>query len=125
MSSDMKAAIEKRFQELVTLYNAGDFTTMVTKCYTPDCKTLSPGKEVEIGHQLLISACESLVKTGLKSYKVQSLDIEGSPDGGMVYSIARNQTFKDDGTEGLFYNEAIIWKKIDGAYYAHVDIWNS
>ncbi|XP_070576290.1 uncharacterized protein [Ptychodera flava] len=123
MATDVKSQVEARFKVLMDAYNAGDFKG-VSDCYTTDCQCVAAKKDITIGHEACRKVCQEFLDSDAKTLEYKIEHLTSSPDGELAYLIARVSMFKADGSSAGIANNLLIWKKVDGEYFACVDMFN-
>ncbi|XP_070575095.1 uncharacterized protein [Ptychodera flava] len=120
MASDPKAELAARYKILMDAFKAGDIETLLG-LYTKDCKSVEPKKPVGVGLDAMRKGCEEAMATGMKMVKYEILHTDLSSDGEMAYMVIQMEIEGPDGSKIGNVHNTIIWKKVDGVYYACLD----
>ena len=121
-SGAVKAAIDaanKKFGAAVTAGNAAD----VAGLYTDDAMVLPPNGETVTGRPAIEKLFQALVAAGIKEITLTAKEVESHGDAATeigVYSV------KDGTGKEIDRGKYMVsWKKIQGQWKLHRDIWNS
>lgn len=102
-----------------TAFNAGD-SAGVAALYTEDAIALPPGGPVIEGREAIGGMWQGAIDGGFKDLKLNAMEIE-------VVGDAAHETGTFDGMAGeapALGKYIVVWKKVDGTWLLHRDIWN-
>ena len=117
---DASAEIMQANENFMNLFNAGDAEKFVT-VYTEDARLMPPNGKVVTGKENLKSFWQGMMDAGVKPVlKTVSAERYG-------------KTVIEEGTVDIYAGDQlvdnvkylVIWKKVDGVWKMHQDIWNS
>ena len=118
MSQAEIAQVNQAFEEAA---RKGD-TKRLASLYTPDAMVLAPDAPVVKGRdaiqQFWTSAAQQM---GLKDVRLTTLDLQIVGD--TAYEVGEAQLTLQSGSAGIKY--VVVWKKADGRWGLHRDIWNT
>jgi uncharacterized protein (TIGR02246 family) len=117
----VRDAVEAGNRAFITAFLAGD-ARAVADLYTENAQVIAPGAPVARGRPAIEAAWQKSIDAGVKELTLQTADVESSGDlaceTGVVRLVAR-----DGGvTEGRY---VVVWKRTDGRWRLHRDIWNA
>ena len=94
------------------------------RVYTLDARILPPGAEMVSGRQNIKSFWRTAIATmGVKAVTLQTVDFETVGDKGFEIGRARLE-FAAAGTPPVDVKYVVLWKRENGDWKWHVDIWN-
>ncbi len=124
MSSEEIARVSRRFEEATA---KGEIEGMAA-VYTEDGVALPPDGPVVKGHEALRSLWSSVVNDmGLKAVKLEALDLELISDDAACEIGEATLELAPAGGEAAqaVAKFIVVWKKVDGQWLWHRDIWNA
>ncbi|TDI45856.1 MAG: SgcJ/EcaC family oxidoreductase [Acidobacteria bacterium] len=124
MSSEEIARVNRRFEEAAA---KGDIEGMAA-IYTEDGVALPPDGPVVKGHEALRGLWGSVVNDmGLKAVKLETVDLELISDDAACEIGEATLDFAPAGGEAtqMVAKFIVVWKKVDGQWLMHRDIWNA
>lgn len=92
-------------------------------CYTEDGQLLPPGSPVVTGHEAIAAFWQAGVDSGIGGVTLTTLEVEGHRK--TATEVGAFEIRDGEGNaigEGSF---VVLWKKTDGGWKLHRDIWNS
>ncbi|MEQ9467657.1 MAG: nuclear transport factor 2 family protein [Ekhidna sp.] len=122
-SADEQAIIEVSTQ-FSQYYVEGDIGSLA-KCYTEDGKIMPPNADIIEGREAIEKRWT--LPEGVTILKHKSTPVEIRVMGDTAYDVGRYEgtTRRADGSEVSWSGKyIIIWKKVDGEWKIHWDIWN-
>jgi len=106
----------------MTAFSQGDAAGLVT-LYTENGQVLPPNSEFVTGKEAIQNFWQALIDMGIKEVKLDIVEVEGHDDTAIEIS---NFTLKGEGGQVLDKGKYIvIWKKENGQWNLHRDIFNS
>jgi uncharacterized protein (TIGR02246 family) len=117
------AAVNRMFEEAA---RKGDADRMAS-LYTPDAIALPPDGPVVKGRENIKQMWASALKQmGLKDVKLDTLDLEIAGDRASEVGEATLSLETEPGKRQTAVAKfVVVWKKIDGQWRLHRDIWNA
>ncbi len=112
-------ALNDKFAEA---FNSGD-AAAVTARYTADGKLYPPNSEVIEGQKAIEAYWQGGMDAGLTG--VELTTVSATAYGDIAYEIGKADIFAGDGQLVDKSKFMVIWKKVDGEWKMHEDIWNS
>jgi ketosteroid isomerase-like protein len=101
----------------------GDFSAL-KNVYTKDARILPPGAEmIGGGDQIQTFWQQAAAAMGVNSVKLRTVDAEVLGD--TAIEIGRAELGTTHPTSPMVVKYVVIWKREDGAWKWHVDIWNA
>jgi ketosteroid isomerase-like protein len=108
------------FEEIVS---KRDFD-MLDRVYTRDARILPPGAEMIAGRENIKGFWRSAVDgMGVSAVKLETVEFNSVGDTG--FEIGRGTLEFASGAAPLGVKYVVVWKREDGAWKWHVDIWNT
>jgi uncharacterized protein (TIGR02246 family) len=118
MSLQEISAVNRQFEDAA---RKGDLERLAS-LYTPDAVALPPDGPVVKGRAAIKQMWGTLAQqVGLKEVRLQTLDFEQAGDTG--YEVGEATLAVSSGTAVMKF--VVVWKKIDGQWRLHRDIWNT
>ena len=118
MSRSEIAAVNRMFEEAA---GKGDLETLAS-LYTKDAVCLPPDGPFVRGRDNIKQMWASIAQQiGLKSVKLETVDLEVA--GETAHEVGEAQLTLASGTAVAKY--VVVWKKADGQWRLHRDIWNT
>lgn len=119
-NADPTPAIEATNKVFVENFLKGD-EKAVAALYSEDAKVVAPGAPVATGRSEIARFWRGSMDSGIKDLTLRTL--HASADGDLAYEDGAVTILRADGTPvGARY--LVVWKRIDGQWYLHRDIWN-
>jgi uncharacterized protein (TIGR02246 family) len=118
MSQSEIAAVNRQFEEAA---RKGDLDRLAA-LYTPDAMAFPPEGPIVKGRDGIKQMWASVVQQmGLKEVRLNTLDFEQAGDTG--YEVGEATLAIATGTAVVKF--VVVWKKVDGQWRLHRDIWNA
>lgn len=118
MSLQEISAVNRQFEDAA---RTGDLDRLAS-LYTPDAIALPPDGPVVKGRDAIKQMWGRLAQQiGLKEVRLQTLEFEQAGDTG--YEVGEATLAVSSGTAAVKF--VVVWKKIDGQWRLHRDIWNT
>jgi ketosteroid isomerase-like protein len=107
------------FEEEVVL--KGNYDAL-DRVYTADARILPPGADMIAGREAIKGFWKAAIAAmNVASGKLETVDAQAA--GNVIYEIGRAELLTKDGSTA-HVKYVVIWKKEDGAWKWHIDIWN-
>jgi uncharacterized protein (TIGR02246 family) len=120
-ADDVRAAVEAGNRAFIAAFLRGD-AAAVAALYTPDAQVIAPGAPVASGRTAIAAFWQGSIDAGTRDVALTTLDVESAGDlaseTGTVRLVA-----KDGAVSQARY--VVVWKKSDGTWRLHRDIWNA
>lgn len=121
-SREINEAIEAANERFMTTFSRGDAAGMAA-LYTASGQLLPPNGDFVTGKQALQAAFQGLMALGMKGIKLDTVEVEGYGD---TASEVGRYTLEGEGGQVLDRGKYIvIWKREDGQWKLHRDIFNT
>jgi len=121
-SSEMRAAIEAANDVFMATFNRGDAAGLAA-LYTEDGQFMPPNAGFMTGREAVQGFWQAVMDMGVKKAAIITGEVEGFGD--TAIEVSRFQLF-GEGEQQLDQGKFIvIWKKVDGQWRLHHDIFNS
>ncbi|MFC3229036.1 YybH family protein [Marinibaculum pumilum] len=122
-SEVIKAEIDQVARLIPEYFNGGDMMA-IGPLYTEDCVFMVPGSPAMTGRQAVVDAMAALKAEGIARLDTWRVEVQSDGGAGAVehggYSMA-----DIDGTELDRGKYMVLWKKQDGRWLLHWDMFNS
>ena len=119
-ASDIRAIIEEITGDFESAFVSGD-VGKVAKFYTEDGMLLPAGSDFIKGRQAIKAYWQYGIEMGIKSLKIDILEIEQHGDTAIEmskYTLGGADDQMLDHGKGI-----VVWKNVDGSWKLHRDIW--
>jgi len=118
MSLSDISAVNRQFEDAA---RKGDLDRLAS-LYTPDAIALPPDGPVVKGREAIKQMWGAVAQQmGLKEVRLQTLEFEQAGDTG--YEVGEATLALASGTAVAKF--VVVWKKVDGQWRLHRDIWNA
>lgn len=108
------------FEEIVVKRNFD----ALERVYTRDARILPPGAEMIAGRDNIKGFWRSAVDgMGVSAVKLETVEFNSTGDTG--FEIGRGRLEFASGVAPVDVKYVVVWKREDGAWKWHVDIWNT
>lgn len=121
-SAGIRHEIEQQNQKFMDTFRRGDAAGMAA-LYTEDGIIMPPNHDFVEGHEQIQRFWQGLMDMGVKSIKLQVREVEQHE--GTAYEVSR-ATLSVEGDQEIDQSKYIvIWKRENGEWKLHRDIFNS
>lgn len=121
-STEIRNAIASANERFMAAFNQGD-AAGVAALYTEDGQLLPPNSHSMRGRQAIQTFWQGAMDMGIKSATMETVEVEGHGDTAIEVST---YTLQGEGGQMLDKGKYIvIWKREDGQWRLHRDIFNS
>ena len=120
--SDIHTTIKALAENFESTFETGD-ATKLAEFYTEDGMLLPAGSDFVKGTQAIKEYWQAAIDMGLKSIKLDIIEIEQHDDTAIEmskYTLGTTDNQVIDSGKGI-----VIWKNMGGTWKMHRDIWNS
>lgn len=118
MSQSEIAAVNRQFEEAA---RKGDLDRLAS-LYTPDAMAVPPDSRLVKGRENIKQMWGGIAQQiGLKDVRLTTLDLQVA--GETAYEVGEATLTVANGTAVV--NFVVVWKKTDGQWRLHRDIWNA
>ena len=121
-SSDMRAVIEAANDVFMATFNRGDAAGLAA-LYTEDGQLMPPNAGFMTGREAVQGFWQAVMDMGVEKAAIITGEVEGFGD--TAIEVSRFRLFgggEQELEQGKFI---VIWKKVDGQWRLHRDIFNS
>ncbi len=118
--ADLRQEIEAANATFVKHYAAKDAKALAG-LYTTTARVVAPGAEIAAGREAIATFWQGTIDSGLVVLALETVDVEAA--GNTAYELGKIRLRNPDGSEGSA-NFVVVWKRVDGAWLLHRDIWN-
>jgi uncharacterized protein (TIGR02246 family) len=116
----VRAAVESGNRAFIAAFLRGD-AKAVSELYTEDAQVIAPGMPVARGRAAIAATWQQAMDGEVKDLTLKTLDVESAGDlaceTGTVGMVGRH------GNTSARY--VVVWKRINGQWKLHRDIWNA
>lgn len=118
---DYTAEIEAANANFEEAFARGDVPALVA-LYTEDSVIMPPGMESVIGAEARTALWQGFMDSGIAGVELVTFEVSG--EGNMAVERGQLTLFDADGNELGKAKYVVVWKKIEGVWKLHLDIWN-
>jgi uncharacterized protein (TIGR02246 family) len=120
-SDDTRESIESTNRAFAAAFLRGD-AEAVAELYTVDGQLLPPGAEAVAGRAAIAAFWKGAIDAGVKDLVLETTQLESAGD--LAYEVGRVRIVANDDrvTEDRYL---VVWKRANGRWQLHRDIWNS
>ena len=119
---ELRKAIGAANSEFMARFAAGNGAG-VAELYTEDGQLLPPKSEPIAGHAAIGALWQGAMDSGVKGAKLEVVEVEGM--GKTTVEVGRYALSDAEGKVLDHGNYVVIWRKVEGQWKLHRDIWNS
>jgi len=120
--SSVRKDIESVNQQFAAAFEKGD-TAAIAALYTPDGEALPPNGEVVHGREAIQAMWQSVLGMGIASVGLTTRELESAGD--LAWEGGTYELRGKDGTPADRGKYIVIWKREQGQWRIHRDIWNT
>jgi uncharacterized protein (TIGR02246 family) len=123
--NDIHQTIASAVRTFADAFGRGD-AAAVAAWYTADATLLPPDSRMTKGRDAIKNFWQGAMSTGVTEAGLETLEVEVRDD--LAYEVGRfTMTVRPRGGEAakLAGKYVVVWKREDGGWRMHVDIWNS
>jgi uncharacterized protein (TIGR02246 family) len=119
---DIREAISTAVDKFVAAFNSGD-AAAVAASYTEQGQLLPPNAGFMIGQEAIQAFWQGAMDMGIASAQLEIREVEQHDD--TAIEIGTFTLHAQDGTELDAGKYIVIWRRVDGKWKLHRDIFNS
>jgi uncharacterized protein (TIGR02246 family) len=119
---DVRSAVEAANEQFMQAVGRGD-AGQVANLYTADAQLLPPGSPIVTGRQAIHQYWQGGFTAGLKSLVLSTVEVQAYD--GAAYEAGKYAIPGEGGKMADTGKYVVIWKRDDGQWRLHRDIWNS
>jgi len=116
---DAIAAGNQRFMEAFARQDAA----AVAELYTKSAKLLPPNSDILEGRPAIQAFWQAVMNMGIRSAKLEIVEVEAL--GATTIEMSRFMLYIQDGTVADYGKYVVEWKRVQGQWKLHRDIFNS
>src|SRR5262245_7254525 len=117
----VRDAVDKGNHAFIAAFLRGDGKA-VAALYTEDAMVIAPGAEVASGRAAIAAFWQKVIDSGVKNVTLSTMKVESAAD--LAYEDGTVKLVTADGkTSSDRY--VVVWKRSNGEWKLHRDIWNS
>jgi uncharacterized protein (TIGR02246 family) len=109
-------------QQVAAALAAGD-SAAIAALYTEDAQLLPPGSPVVSGRAAIGGFWQGAITSGVKGISLKTNEIRGKRKA--AYEVGEYRLTGAGGKELEVGKYIVVWKRIEGQWRLHRDIWNS
>ena len=117
----VRDAVEAGNRAFIAAFKKGD-ARAIADMYTENGQVIAPGAPVAKGRAAIEAAWKQSIETGVKDVTLTTLDVEANGDLAYETGVVRLVGRDDAATEARY---VVVWKRTDGRWKLHRDIWNA
>ena len=120
-AEDARQAVEAGNRAFIAAFLRGD-ASAVAERYTENAQVIAPGAPIATGRAAIADFWQKVIASGIKDLSLETLDVES--EGDLAYETGVVRLLSNDGAS-TSARYVVVWKRIDGGWLLHRDIWNS
>lgn len=117
-----RGRIEAQNQKFGAAIQKGD-AAAIAALYTTDAEALPPNAEAVSGRDAIQKFWQSVIDSGIASAKLTTRDVQSAGD--WAWESGEYALAGKDGAALDHGKYVVIWKRVQGQWHLHRDIWNS
>jgi uncharacterized protein (TIGR02246 family) len=117
-----RAAIEAANQKFVAAFNKQD-ATGVAAAYSPDANAFPPNSPIVKGRPAIQKMWQDVITSGITSIAIATTEVESA--GTIAYEAGTYELKTKDGKVADKGKYCVVWKKLNGQWMLHRDIWST
>jgi uncharacterized protein (TIGR02246 family) len=121
-AQEVRGAIVAANENFMATFKGGDAASMAA-LYTENGQLLPPNGDFVTGRQAIQAFWQALLDMGIKEAKLETVETEGHGD--TAIEVGRFSLHGEGGQELDNGKYIVIWKRQDGQWKLHRDIFNS
>jgi uncharacterized protein (TIGR02246 family) len=121
-TEDVRTAVEAGNREWLAAFLRGD-SQAIGNLYTTAAQAFPPQGEVVRGREAIARMWQGVIDSGVKGVTLTTLEVEAS--GATAYEVGTYSLAGDGGKVLDAGKYVVVWKREDGRWKLHRDIWNT
>jgi len=121
-SAAARAAIEKANMKFVDGAAKGD-AAIIASAYTEDAMAFPANSEPVKGKAAIQAMWKSVLESGINQFELKTSEVESAGD--IAYESGSYVLKMKDGTLADKGNYCVVWKRVNGEWFLHRDIWTT
>lgn len=121
-NAPVRAAIEAGNKKFIDGAAKHDAAIIVT-AYTEDAEAFPPNSDVVKGRPALQKLWQSVLDSGIAAFDLKTTEVEA--DGNLAYEAGTYTMKTKDGQVADRGKYCVVWKKVNGQWLLHRDIWTT
>jgi uncharacterized protein (TIGR02246 family) len=118
----VREAIAAAGEAFAAAYNGGD-AAGVAALYTEEGQLLPPNADFMVGREAIQAFWQGVMDAGIASVKIEIVEVDGHGD--TAIEVSKFTLHAQDGTELDAGKFIVVWKRVEGEWKLHRDIFNS
>jgi ketosteroid isomerase-like protein len=114
--------LQQRIDEVGSVLTSGD-TDRTGDLYTEDGQVMPPGSDIVTGRGAVAEFWQGVLEMGVDTIEIETLEIEAHQEMASRVGMATLQDAEGETIDDVKFIE--LWKREDGEWRIHRDIWNS
>ncbi len=119
---DVRAEIQAAEESFMATFKRGD-AAGVAALYTTDGQLLPTHSDFVTGAEAIRAFWQGAMDMGIKEAKLEAVEAEGHGD--TAIEVGKYTLLAEGGQVADAGKYVVIWRKVDGVWKLHRDIWNS
>ncbi len=119
---DVRAEIQAAEESFMATFKRGD-AAGVAALYTTDAQLLPTHSDFVTGAEAIRAFWQGAMDMGIKEAKLETVEAEGHGD--TAIEVGKYTLLAEGGQVADAGKYMVIWRKVDGVWKLHRDIWNS
>jgi uncharacterized protein (TIGR02246 family) len=116
------AAIDAANKRFVAAFNKGD-AAGVAATYSPDANAFPPNAAILKGRAAIQKMWQGVIDSGITSVSLGTTEVESA--GNIAYESGTYEMKMKDGKVADRGKYCVVWKKVNGQWMLHRDIWST
>lgn len=121
-TDDVRAAVEAGNREWVAAFLRGA-SQAIGNLYTTTAQAFPPQGDIVRGREAIARMWQGAIDSGIKGVALATLEVEASGD--TAHEVGTYSLMGDGGKVLDSGKYVVVWKKEDGKWRLHRDIWNT
>ena len=118
----VRAAIEAGNKKFATGAAKGD-AALIASAYTADAEAFPPNADVVKGRAAIEKLWKSVLDSGISAMELATTEVESQ--GPLAYEVGTYVMKTKDGKVADRGKYCVVWKKVNGQWLLHSDIWST
>ena len=119
---NLRAAVEAGVKQFMAAFNRADAAGLAAM-YTANAQVFPPNSDIVTGREAIQKLWQGVMDSGIKGLTIATLEVQGSGD--MGYEVGKYTLMGEGGKVLDTGKYIIIFKRENGQWKLHRDIWNT